>query len=174
MEYKTTNKITEKVIKEILEVKEKKGLTAEEVINKAQNKKSSLHDLFEWDDSIAGEKYRLQQARVLINEVKIIVNTEEYYAFENVSLSVEEDNSDKPESVRQYFTRKEIIDSIDFRQQIIQRAYNNILYWKRQYECYSEFQPIIDGINKVQEMMDQEKAKNDALKSVNRSGEVHS
>jgi hypothetical protein len=157
MEYKITEKITEKVVKEILNIKEKKGLTAEEVLSQAQKKNSALHDFFTWDDSVAAEKYRLQQARILINEVKIIVNTEEYYAFENVNIKVNDSETEPLETTRQYFTRDEIISTPSLRQQIILRAYNNIIYWKKQYECYAEFQPIIEGIKRVEEQMEQKK-----------------
>ena len=89
MEYKITGRMNKKVIDEILEVKKKKGLTAKSVIEKATNKKSAMHKLFEWDNTKAGKAWRLQQARVLINEVKIIVENKEYYAFENVSVDVD-------------------------------------------------------------------------------------
>lgn len=53
-------------------------ITAENVLKIASNEDSSLHGLFEWDDTKAGQQYRLQQARNVINniEVKIITDNE--------------------------------------------------------------------------------------------------
>lgn len=41
------------------------------VVEAARSKKSPLHDRFEWDDSVAGHQYRLQQARHLIKLLRI-------------------------------------------------------------------------------------------------------
>ena len=48
------------------------GITAMMVLTAATNKRSALHPKFEWDDSKAGNEYRLEQARRLIRTVRII------------------------------------------------------------------------------------------------------
>ncbi|MBU1082815.1 MAG: hypothetical protein KKB59_20260, partial [Spirochaetes bacterium] len=48
---------------------------AEDVIEDAKSKSSPLHSFFEWKDTVAAAKYRLQQAQTLtgsIMEVKVI------------------------------------------------------------------------------------------------------
>ena len=42
------------------------ALTPRVVVDAARDPENPLHNRFEWDDSIAGEKYRLGQARELI------------------------------------------------------------------------------------------------------------
>lgn len=44
-------------------------LTAEKVLEAAENTHSPLHQYFEWDDSAAAQKYRLIQARMMIRVV---------------------------------------------------------------------------------------------------------
>lgn len=51
-------------------------LTPDAVLKDAQSFKSPLHDQFEWDDSKAGQQWRLQQARELIRSVKVEIQTE--------------------------------------------------------------------------------------------------
>ena len=59
---------------ELVELYEDKGeLTAKGVVDKARDPKSALHSQFEWDDSVAGEKYREVQAYKLINRYQIKV-----------------------------------------------------------------------------------------------------
>lgn len=41
------------------------------VVNEARDENHPLHDRFEWDDSIAGEAWRRQQAHELIKSVRI-------------------------------------------------------------------------------------------------------
>ena len=76
MKYKTTKRINKDMIKEILDIKKKSGLTAEAIVEQAKKKKSELHEFFEWDDTKAAEQWRIQQARILINEVKVLSNQE--------------------------------------------------------------------------------------------------
>ena len=48
-------------------------LDPQSVVAAARNKKSPLHKQFEWDDTKAAEKYRLEQARELIRLVRVEV-----------------------------------------------------------------------------------------------------
>lgn len=56
-----------KLIEQLELIRDKHGdLNDRIVVDEARNPKHPLHDRFEWDDSIAGEKYRLSQARELL------------------------------------------------------------------------------------------------------------
>lgn len=46
-------------------------LTPEAVVNDAKSPRSPLHRCFDWDDSEAARKWRLEQARSLIRTVKV-------------------------------------------------------------------------------------------------------
>lgn len=146
IKYKETEKFTQQVIGEILEVEKQNGLTAENILEKARNKSSSLHNLFEWNDSEAGERWRLHQARMLINEVKVIIEEKEVFAFENVQVKIIGDN--QTETKREYKPIVEILSDVDYRKQVIQTALDNITYWKDKYSEYSELKPIFVSIDK--------------------------
>lgn len=47
------------------------ALTPASVLDRARSESSPLHGLFEWDDTVAGEKFRLVQAQKLITKVKV-------------------------------------------------------------------------------------------------------
>ena len=49
-------------------------LTPQRVVKESEDPGSPLHDEFEWDDSIAGERYREQQARIIIQAVEIVTD----------------------------------------------------------------------------------------------------
>lgn len=60
---------------ELAKIKAKHGqLTPELVVEEAQRPKSPLHQYFEWDDSAAAVKYRLEQARTLIRSVRVDIS----------------------------------------------------------------------------------------------------
>jgi len=146
IQYKNTEKFTPEVIGEVLEVKETFGLTAENLLRKASKKSSLLYEFFDWDNSSAGEKWRLQQARSLINEIKIIVEDKEIYAFENVNICISEDKSQtaKPSKFgsREYKTIVEVMNNEDYRNQLIHRALAEANYWKERHAELVELNPI--------------------------------
>jgi hypothetical protein len=56
---------------ELLTIREQHGrLTPAIVVEAAQAEDHPLHSRFEWDDAVAGHKYRLQQAKQLIRVVR--------------------------------------------------------------------------------------------------------
>jgi len=149
MQYKNTEKFTTEVIDEVIEVQKNYGLTAENLLKKASKKSSSLYEFFDWDNSSAGEKWRLTQARQLINEIKVIVNDKEIYAFENVNISVEDkvDTKTKTSSSREYVPIVEVMSNEYFKQQIIQRALSEARYWKQRHLELVELKSIFDTID---------------------------
>lgn len=52
------------------------SITPDLVVKDAEDSSSPLHELFEWDDSVAGHKYRLDQARQVITSVRVVLTTE--------------------------------------------------------------------------------------------------
>jgi len=56
---------------ELLAIREQYGqLTPAAIVDAARDEDHPLHGRFEWDDAVAGEKYRLAQARELIRVVR--------------------------------------------------------------------------------------------------------
>lgn len=52
------------------------SLTPDLVVKDAEDSSSPLHELFEWDDGVAGHKYRIEQARHVITSVRVVITTE--------------------------------------------------------------------------------------------------
>lgn len=158
IEYKVTDRFNEDCINEILRIEKEKGLTAESLVEMAKDEDNPLHNFFEWEDSLAGEKWRLQQARVLINEVKVIIEEKEYYAFENVQIAVLEGGEQQvsKNKERVYKPVIEIISNQELRRQIVDSALNKLSYWEEQNSKYEELHPIIKSAQKVREQLDKE------------------
>ena len=51
------------------------GIKTESVVNMAKKPTSPLHPAFEWDDSKAAKKFRLEQARYLIRSIQVTIDT---------------------------------------------------------------------------------------------------
>lgn len=68
------HKVDAQVVGEMLEDMHNKGIevTPEAVLEASRDPSSPTHAEFEWNDTVAAEKYRVEQARLLIAHVRIV------------------------------------------------------------------------------------------------------
>ena len=68
------------------------NLTAKALVDASRPVDAPLHDEFEWDDSIAAEKWREQEARVMIASITVVadeeVQAEPVRAFFNIEPAI--------------------------------------------------------------------------------------
>lgn len=122
----------------------KGGVTAEILLKKSRNKTAPLHNCFEWDDSIAAEKYRLQEAQQIIVQLVVVedVNKKEPIKV-RAFPSVEENDS------THYTTISRAMSSPMLRQQIIEKAWLELQAWQNKYMDLKEFAKVFDAINVI-------------------------
>lgn len=114
-----------------------KKFTPYDVVEKASNTSSSMNSFFEWDDSKAANEHRLNQARSLIQKIKIVVvdvhqDKTETRAFHNVEVVI----SNKLE--HRYVPLREVKASPVLRDQVIQKAFDELKDWERKYRQYQD------------------------------------
>lgn len=128
-------------------IERKKGvLKAEFVVEDAQSNKSPLHKYFEWDDTAAAVKWRLEQAQSLIRHihVKQIGNRDigtPTRAF--VNYRSEEDGEKRYENIVTVMT-----DSKK-RELLLNKAKQELSDWRKRYDDLremSELFPVIDRV----------------------------
>lgn len=89
------------------------SLKNEVIVKEAKNKKNPLHEHFEWDDNVCGEKYRIQQARNITNHIVEEVIVDGTPIEQRSFLSVVE----QEECV--YVSREDAITNVDYKKQIL-------------------------------------------------------
>lgn len=124
------------------------GLTTGALLEEARKRTSPLHHLFEWNDSKAAEQWRLQQARIIINQVKVVIDEKEYSQWENVTVHVIDDDGEI-QNKRVYKPIEEIMETPALRDQLIANSLRQLRYWEEQNEKYQELRPIISTAQKV-------------------------
>ena len=119
------------------------------VIENARDKNSVLHTCFNWDDSIAAESWRKQQARGLINHIEIVIQykNEEKTTKAFVNLVVQ--NGEEEEKSK-YIPIEIVAKDEELRKQLIEEALNEIISWKKRYKEYQELALIFGAIKEVQ------------------------
>lgn len=121
------NADADKVGEELERIESKGDLTREAVLEYAKNKKSELNKCFEWDDSIAGEKYRLQQASYVLASISIIVNEEPRKAT-RMYVNV------KKEDKKIYKNIVSVLENDEEYQQLLDKAEREFISYKESYE----------------------------------------
>lgn len=111
--------------------------TPTDVVNAARSESSPLHDQFTWNDVEAAEKYRVVEARHLVNTITVVIkvgNKEtETKAFHSITV---QDSNEKIE--HRYATVKVVAKNEAMREQVIANALRELQSWQARYDQYSE------------------------------------
>jgi len=96
-------------------LQEKGGeLIPEDIVREAKKKTNPLHNLFDWDDTSAAEKFRIQQARNITNHIveTIVVdgNPKEIRTIVSVVNKEQE---------RVYVSMEDAIEDVDYKKQLL-------------------------------------------------------
>lgn len=113
--------------------------TPQQIVERAKDPNSELHRCFTWNDTVAAEKWRLEEARTIVRH-----------------LVIEDKSKDKEAPEIRYFHR---IDSGGYRQaemvfrkeddykKLLQQAYADLQAFKRKYSSLSELDYILELID---------------------------
>ena len=120
-----------------------KGVSAEVLVQEAADKASPLHPCFEWNDSFAATQYRLEQARLVIRSLMVVVqeNDDEEPIQVNAFVTFE----DQPE----YLSIQTVIadEELDLRYKTALLA--DLKSTKRKCSSYDEFAEVCHAIDKI-------------------------
>lgn len=115
-------------------------ITPQEMIEKARNEQSELHKCFEWNDTVAAEKYRLQQARTVLSMLVFKPKTEEEQPVRIFSLTTEKST---------YQPTKQFLVQADEYQDLLKRALVELEAFKRKYRTLNELEEVFKAIEEL-------------------------
>ncbi len=114
------------------------------VVGRASNRKNVLHPLFEWDDKIAGVKFRKHQARLIIRALVIHVSEDEGLpptGYVNVRIETEDGGIEQ-----YYMTAVDAVTGKATREYILGQALRMADLFREKYRHLKELSEIIDAI----------------------------
>lgn len=111
-----------------------------DIVEAARNESSELHKCFEWDDSIAAEKYREHQARMVV--AQLVVRTE---TTDNTPVSVRVISS--ANAMNSYMPTKMLIRSEPEYADLLERAKRELRAFQQKYITVVELQDIFAMID---------------------------
>lgn len=116
--------------------------TPKQIVDKARNEDTELHKCFEWDDTVAAERYRIVQARKVCQSL----------VFQRTEKQIEERKPEirvlfKPLEAPGYRKTEIIVKHEDEYAKLLATAYRELHAFKVKYACLSELEAILELID---------------------------
>lgn len=145
------------------DIEQKNGSVSKELfLDASRSEDSPTHKMFEWDDKIAGEKWRLNQAHKIINSLHLNIQQSETEE-KQLDLSLDHKpmmipafvsvvpQKDNAQTVRaRYVNVAAGMSDPESRSIILQNAMRLLRVFKNKYSAYEEFSQIISDINDLE------------------------
>lgn len=127
----------------------KKGnVTPEDLVDAARPKRSPIHGMFEWDDTVAAEKYRLEQAGYFIRSLRISLTiTGGGVTVVRPLISVVSNGK------KTYVPTVKALDDQEYRAQIIAQALRELTSFQAKYAALKELGDIFAAIERLRTSM---------------------
>lgn len=123
-------------------------ITNQAVVDAARKTGNVLHGLFEWDDKVAGEKWRLNQARCIIAALVVVPEQEKDYdkrAFVNVVS-----NPENPQHAPRYINYETAMSDAEMREILLDNAKAELIRFKSKYKKLTELAKVFAAIDELE------------------------
>jgi hypothetical protein len=125
------------------------------VVEAARAVDSPLHDCFEWDDTIAAQRHREEQARSLIRHIVYVRQSDDGQKTFEVQAYIHVDHKlDGP----CYARSVEVMNDEDLRKQALASAFSLLRGIQQRYAHLSELRAIFDAIEATMKEVDAKKS----------------
>ncbi len=129
----------QKVADEILSIGA--AATTAQILDKARDEQTELHKCFDWNNAVAAEKWRLQQARHIVCNLVIKEDSETPKPEARVFYKTDHESGYKPVTL--------IMRDKDEYQKLLSRALAELRSFQTKYETLTELDGVFDAINQL-------------------------
>lgn len=133
---------------------EKEGIvTTQNLLDSARPEDSPIHPCYEWDDSIAAERYRRKQSRDILNNlVRVEVVETVTEPLNTVKAFVNIADNDKFESGKYVYTNVAFAND-GMKDIILRKALDELNSFKKRYENLKELADVFSAIDETEKRM---------------------
>lgn len=148
---KTPVEIAGKVCHDIIE--EEGAVTPKRLVDVSRPDDAPLHNEFEWNDDVAAEKFREEQARMIIKNIIIVDSSaDEERSIEKTEVNVNKFEGSRAfvptdEKVHKYIDLSTALSNEAWRENLINQARKDMLAFRTKYYRLVELKPIIKEID---------------------------
>ena len=162
--YKTSADVVGKVLTEI---EERDGsVTSKSFLEYSRPEESETHDMFEWDDSIAAEKYRLVQSGKIINQLQVELVRVGDSAPRKLNIEVERQEPVQrvsafvnvaPKGTRMTASFNNFVNAMSNEEkskQVLKNALADLKALEEKYRMYEELSDVFAAIHDFEDVLD--------------------
>lgn len=117
------------------------GLTAQTVLDANREENTPLHDEFEWNDAVAAELHRLEQARLLIRMICVSPEKQEQNTNVRAFFKVSDANG--------YESLNVIIKDEDKYSKLLAQAISEFKAFENKYHSLTELVPLFETFKRI-------------------------
>src|SRR3990167_11202027 len=117
-------------------------LKAQVVLDAARDPESPLHSAFTWENDIAAEHWRRNEARILMRDVLVVIkdNAPPQPMFISVIETIEDEED------RAYVTTARVFSDAALTRQVLHRAYGEMQSFREKYGHFKELAKVADTV----------------------------
>jgi hypothetical protein len=124
-------------------------LTAEIVVEAARDKRSALHSCFTWDDTLAAEEWRKEQARRLIQSHVAVERVQDQRSRPAVAKMVEVRQYISAQPGYGYRSRDQVKNDAELREAFVKQKRSDLLGWCGSVVDFQEFDDVRSAIERL-------------------------
>lgn len=113
------------------------------VVHVAKSASHPLHELFEWDDNVAAQAYRVGQARAVIRSIEVVIEEAPKSKPVRAFVSVVRDRD------RSYTSVQHAMSDEDLRKQVLMQAMSELEAWRKRYAELVELANVFAAIDEA-------------------------
>lgn len=134
------------------QIEEKEGhVTSKGFLEYSRPEDSPTHSMFEWDDSVAAEKYRLNQSAKIINQLEVKIVCEQSGEDSSIKAFVNVEPK-KPLAVAAWVNVEKARGDEDMWQNVLKNALGELRAFKNKYARFEAFSGVFREIEKLEEI----------------------
>jgi len=123
-------------------------ITPEIVLQESKNKKSPFYSHFEWDNEKAGNRWRISQAGYLIRSITVSISAAESQDPQRAFVCVSKTHlPGSDHDTGSYVSLESAMSDKDTRDLLLQKALQEIKFWKIRYANLKELSKIFCAID---------------------------
>jgi hypothetical protein len=119
------------------------------LVNESRPEDAPLHEVFEWDNEVAGEQFRVIQARAVIRNVVIVDGESALPAFVHVTVTDAESDEDR----EGYMNSAAAMAEARTRTQVLREAVGQLNGLRRRYADLQELAVVWTAVDQVVEQV---------------------
>ena len=135
---------------EVEKIEKQKGeVTAKDLVNAARKEDSPLHKLFEWNEAVAAENFRIHQASVILCTLSIVQTDTPEPTVVRAYMNVADDADNPTRRTGTFINTHDAFMDKEKRDLILRVAIRELQELKRKYSVLSELAEVFRAIDNL-------------------------